>query len=31
VTAGASPEGGASIELELPGFTPARERATASD
>jgi len=30
VTAGASPEGGASIELELPGFTPARERATAS-
>ncbi len=25
VTAGASPEGGACIELELPGFTPARE------
>jgi signal transduction histidine kinase len=29
VTAGASPEGGARIELELPGFTPARERARA--
>ncbi|HWJ50114.1 MAG TPA: ATP-binding protein, partial [Solirubrobacteraceae bacterium] len=30
VTASASPEGGARIELELPGFTPARERAGAS-
>jgi two-component system OmpR family sensor kinase len=29
VTAGASPEGGARIELELPGFTPTRERAVA--
>jgi two-component system, OmpR family, sensor kinase len=26
VTAGSSPEGGASIELELPGFTPANDR-----
>jgi len=28
VTAGSSPEGGARIELELPGFTPAYKRAT---
>jgi two-component system OmpR family sensor kinase len=30
VTAGASPEGGACIEFELPGFTPARETEAAT-
>jgi len=30
VTAGESPEGGASIELELPGFTPAPAREPAA-